>query len=133
MSKYRPLSEHLARLEGDEWRASFAEIEAVLGATLPKAAQQPTWWKGETEKPHHRAWLDHDWKVGEVAENMVTFRKDKLAHEIQPPALKAAAENASHQAHARQALNLTAIAGGAVALLAGLGVLVAKAVKSRRT
>jgi len=132
MSKYRPLSEHLARLDGDEWRASFAEIEAVLGAALPKAAQQPSWWKGDTEKPHHRAWLDQDWKVAEVAAGQVTFRKDKLAHEIQPPALKAAAESASHQAHARKALNVTAIVGGAVAVAAGLGVLIAKAARSRK-
>jgi hypothetical protein len=132
MSKYRPLSEHIASLAGDEWRASFAQIEAVLGATLPKAALQPTWWKGETEKPHHRAWLDHDWKVAEVAESMVTFRKDEIAHEIQPPVLKAAAETASHDVHARQALNVTAVVGGVVALVAGLGVLVAKAVKSRK-
>lgn len=132
MSKYRPLSDHLASLGGAEWRASFAEIEAVLGASLPKAAQQPGWWKSEVEKPHHRAWLDQAWKIDEVAGGVVTFRKDVVAHEIQPPALKAAAETASHEVHARQALNVTAIAGGVLAVVAGVGVLVAKAFRARK-
>jgi hypothetical protein len=133
MSKYRPLSDHLAGLDGSEWRASFAEIETVLGASLPKAAQQPGWWKGEVEKPHHRAWLDQEWNVTQVGDGVVTFRKDELAHEIQPPVLKAAAESASHEVHTRQALNVTAIVGGALAVVAGVGVLVAKAFKARKT
>lgn len=132
MSKYSPLSDHLASLAAAEWRASFAEIEAVLGASLPKAAQQPGWWRSEAEKPHQRAWLDQDWKVADVGGGVVTFRKDQLAHEIQPPVLKAASEAASHEAHKRQALSVTAVVGGAVALVAGLGVLVAKAVRSRK-
>jgi len=132
MSKYRPLSDHLAGLSGSEWRASFAEIEALLDAPLPKSAQQPGWWKSEVAKPHQRAWLDQGWNVADLGGGVVTFRKDQLAHEIQPPVLKAAAESASHEVHARQALSVTAIVGGALAVVAGLGVLVARVVKARK-
>lgn len=132
MSKYHPLSDHLARHADDEWRASFSEIEAILGTSLPKAAQQAAWWRSEAEKPHQRTWLDHDWKVEAVNAGLVTFRRDRIAHEIQPPALKAAAESASNSAQAKRAAGLTAAIGGAVALVAGLGVLAFKAIKGRK-
>ena len=40
MSKYSPLSDFLAQRAEDDWRASFAEVEMVLGASLPKSARQ---------------------------------------------------------------------------------------------
>ena len=130
MSKYRPLSDHLSALTGDEWRPSFGEIEAVLGAPLPKAAQQRAWWIGD-DKSHQRAWLDHDWTIAEAGDGSVTFRRT-VAHEVQPPALKAAAEIASTSAHVRQTAGIAAVVGGALALVAGLGLVAAKALKGRK-
>lgn len=130
MSKYRPLSDHLASLIGDEWRPSFGEIETVLGAPLPKAAKQPAWWTG-ADKSHHRAWLDHDWRISAVGDGRVLFKRT-VAHEVQPPALKAAAEIASTRAHVRQNISVAAVVGGALALAAGLGVVVVKALKGRK-
>lgn len=130
MSKYRPLAEHLAARTDDLWRASFQEIEAVLGAALPKAAHQAPWWTG-TDKPHQRAWLDHDWQVADVAAGVVSFRRT-VPHDVQPPAMKAAAEKASSDAHLRQTAGVAAIAGAAVAVVAGLGVLAAKLIRGRK-
>ena len=129
MSKYSPLSDFLAQRAEDDWRASFAEVEMVLGASLPKAAKQPAWWIG-SDKPHQKAWLDHGWRVSAVGEGMVSLKR-AVAHEVQPPALKAAAENASTQAHVRQTAGIAAIVGGAIAVVAGLGVLSAKLLKAR--
>ena len=39
MSKYHPLSERLKGHGQDDWQASFAEIEEVLGFPLPKSAR----------------------------------------------------------------------------------------------
>lgn len=44
MSKYQPLAEHLRGLREPVWRPTFAELEAVLGFALPKAARKPRWW-----------------------------------------------------------------------------------------
>lgn len=78
MSKYQPLSERLSGHPAGEWRASFAEIEEVLGFPLPKAARSGSaWWNAEAEKPHARAWRGPGWSVGEVdhAGGVVTFRR----------------------------------------------------------
>lgn len=127
MSKYLPLSEHLSRHAGDEWRASFADIEKVLGASLPKAAQQNAWWAGEVEKPHHRTWLDHGWRVEAVdkAAGTITFRRDRPADEVHPQSANAPSDR-------QRAIGVTALVGGAVAVIAGLGVLAARMLKARR-
>jgi hypothetical protein len=76
MSKYQSLSARLAGHPGDEWRASFAEIEEVLGFPLPKAAQSRTWWANTGDKPHIRAWADHGWQAEmDQASGAVTFRR----------------------------------------------------------
>src|SRR5690349_9434420 len=78
MSKYSPLSEHLAAHPTDEWRPSFSELESVLGFPLPKAARfGRAWWANDPEKSHSRAWTVHGWVVGDVdpAAKRVEFRR----------------------------------------------------------
>jgi hypothetical protein len=78
MSKYQPLTDHLAAHPEEEWRASFSELEAVLGFPLPKAARTGrTWWANDLDKSHSRAWTAHGWAVGDVdhAAERVVFRR----------------------------------------------------------
>lgn len=78
MSKYQPLSDHLAARPGEEWRTSFSELEAVLGFPLPKAARTGRgWWVNDPDKTHSRAWAVQGWEVGDVdqAAGQVVFRK----------------------------------------------------------
>jgi len=76
MSKYQPLSERLAGHPADEWRASFAEIEAVLGFSLPKAARSRSWWANTGDKPHSRAWMAPGWRAEmDQASGVVIFRR----------------------------------------------------------
>ncbi len=62
MSKYDPLSGHLRRQRADELTISFAEIERILGAMLPKSAARPQWWANttdpETSHVQRKAWRD---------------------------------------------------------------------------
>lgn len=134
MSKYLPLSDRLARETADQWRPTLAEIEEVLGFPLPKAAQQAAWWGGAAEKPHHRAWLDHGWRAGDLdrASGTVTFHRDTAPHEVQPEALKAASEAATKTVHTQRAMGAAALIGAGVAVAAGVGVLAAKLLKGRR-
>jgi hypothetical protein len=76
MSKYQPLSRRLSGQPGDEWPASFSELERVLGFALPKAARTSRAWWGE-DRSHSRAWTAHGWAAGDVdlVAERVTFRR----------------------------------------------------------
>lgn len=79
MSKYDPLRKYLAAGTANPWRATFADVEAVLGFPLPQSAYAyPAWWSNDaTGHSHARAWLDAGWKTEAVdlqGQN-VTFRK----------------------------------------------------------
>jgi hypothetical protein len=160
MNKYNPLADRLAAHSGDEWGASFSELEAVLGFALPKAAQSGrAWWGNDPDKSHSRAWAAQGWEVGDVdhAAQRVVFRRGGgsgavLAQaapppiakpapvtaratspvgEVQPPALRDAAEAASAKMHRNRALGATAIVTAGVAVLAGLGAMVLRGVRRR--
>lgn len=144
MSKYRPLSDRLARETADDWRPTFAELEEVLGFPLPKAAQQGAWWSGG-EKPHHRTWTTQGWEVGGVDRTAgVHFRRAPIGlnagslepttpDPVQPAVMKEASDIASRRAKVQRAVGGAAIFGGALAVLAGVGVLSAKLLGKRRT
>lgn len=66
MSEYEPLRVYLLRLDPDEWRASFDEIEEILGFGLPASARKyPAWWANEIDGQHSHAWawLDAGWRT----------------------------------------------------------------------
>lgn len=158
MSRYQPLADHLAARGGDEWPASFSELEAVLGFALPKAARAGrTWWGNDLDKSHSRAWAAHGWAVDDVdqAAGRVVFRKGAVstavmsaaaappgeavfraqppaAREVQPPLLREAAESASARMHATRALGATALVTAGLAVLAGLGAAAARGLSRRR-
>jgi hypothetical protein len=140
MSKYQPLSEHLAGAAGDEWRTTFSELEAVLGFPLPKAARAGrTWWANDPEKSHARAWAAQGWEVGDVdhAAERVVFRRGAAsgaalvaAAGLKPLArteVKPTAERATGRGFGPKA----AVAAG-LAVVAGLGALLARGAMRRR-
>jgi hypothetical protein len=144
MSKYTPLTERLAGHGDDEWRASFAELEEVLGFPLPKGARAGTnWWANDAEKAHSRAWTAPGWAVAEVdrAAESVTFRRnmaqagieaaetDAAAETIQPEPMRQAAQTASRDSRVRKAA--PAVAAG-VAVLAGVAAFAARRLMQRR-
>lgn len=74
MSKYKPLSDRLSGHQAPQWRASFAELEEVLGFPLPKGARiGRAWWSDEK-----RAWREHGWRADDIDHvgGYVTFRRD---------------------------------------------------------
>lgn len=68
MSKYDPLRNYLAARSGRELRMSFADIEAVLGFSLPAASKrQRAWWSNNpSNNVMTRAWLAAGYKSAEV-------------------------------------------------------------------
>lgn len=66
MSKYDSLRLHLQGLGLERWRASFGDIEKVLGFRLPASSRlHPAWWANETNahQPHKLAWLNAGWRT----------------------------------------------------------------------
>lgn len=81
MGKYEPLAAHLQNWVRDEWAASFAEIEQVLGFPLPPSARRHREWWGNQRGPGHsqaRGWQDAGWQVWKVdlAGEMAIFRQN---------------------------------------------------------
>lgn len=141
MSKYQPLSDHLTGRSEDQWQASFAELEEVLGFPLPKGARsQRVWWSDDkdAEKPHKRAWQGAGWRVGHVdpAAETVTFHR--IGAEEQGPMAAPALEETGGEAAqprgepARRAAPPAAAVAGAAAVVAGLGALLMRRVLRRR-
>lgn len=149
MSKYKSLGEHLSGREGQQWAPTFAEMEEVLGFSLPKAARGgDAWWGNDAEKPHNRAWLEAGWRVLAVDRKgeTVTFARgeEKTAAEafgVAEPAVEGApaadaleakpplAERASEAARSPAGL---AMIGGAAAALVGVVALAARSFLRRR-
>lgn len=79
--KYEPLSEYLATLPGNEVCFTFTEIEAILGAELPRTAwRRSAWWANSSrvDHPQSRAWLASGWTVSVDVDNgsVTFFRRD---------------------------------------------------------
>ena len=68
--KYSPLYRCLRARGGGEWRASFADLEAVLGFTLPESARvHRPWWSNQRNRGGHShalAWQMAGWKTRAV-------------------------------------------------------------------
>ena len=62
---YITLAAHLAAQppETDRVELSMAEIEEVIGESLPPHAAFPFWWNNEGLSEHSRAWLSSGWRV----------------------------------------------------------------------
>ena len=59
MGKYEPLARYLERLPDDSWDARFADIEQVLGFTLPNSAKQHQAWWANQDSGHSQT---EDWR-----------------------------------------------------------------------
>jgi hypothetical protein len=133
MSKYQTLGDHLAGMKASEWRASFAEIEAVLGFQLPKTAlTSDAWWSNETDKAHKRSWLDADWRVDDIdrREGKVVFARTAKAV-AEPPPVALVETPAESPPKRGLSAGLIAAVGGMAAVAVGVGLLALKGLKRR--
>lgn len=54
--KYAPLYRHLCALDALQWSVTFADIESVLGFTLPDSARiHRPWWANQLSGGHSHA------------------------------------------------------------------------------
>jgi hypothetical protein len=68
--KYAPLHKFLSSQRGDTWRATFAQLERILGFPLPTSARvHRPWWanqRGKGGHSHALAWEAAGWRTAEV-------------------------------------------------------------------
>ena len=68
--KYQRLYTYLCRLRAAEWRATFSEIESILGFPLPTSARlHRPWWANQGGGSGHSqalAWSAAGWETAEV-------------------------------------------------------------------
>ena len=89
--KYRNLYAHLLERSGQEWRATFAEIESILGIELPASARlHRPWWsnqKGGNGHSQSLAWTVAGWETAEVdmdAETLLLRRRNVPKQDRRP-------------------------------------------------
>ncbi|MEM9214269.1 MAG: helix-turn-helix domain-containing protein [Cyanobacteria bacterium P01_F01_bin.150] len=79
-SKYHPLFKHLQHCKDAEITLSFAEIEALIGDTLPASARvRRNWWsnRDSTSALQAKAWIHAEYhvKTTNLEEQQVTFQQ----------------------------------------------------------
>jgi hypothetical protein len=140
MRKYQLLADHFAASPGDEWRTSFAELEAVLGFALPKVAREGrSWWVNDPQKSHSRAWAGQGWQVADVdlAAEQVAFRRKAPAAPppaggaVQPAAMREAAESASTRMQVSRAARAAALLTAGAAVAAGVATALVRAMRRK--
>ena len=87
MGKYDPLKSFLEAQSGDRVPMTFAEIERLVGATLPKSKQYAAWWSNNpSNNTMTQIWLDAGFATEQVdlAGETLVFRR--LKGRAGPPA-----------------------------------------------
>lgn len=67
VNKYQRLANHLASLSTSPWKATFAELEAIMGEALPFSAREHRpWWGNSSANSQSAAWMTVGWKTARV-------------------------------------------------------------------
>jgi hypothetical protein len=82
MIDYAPLRDYLAAQTATELTLSFDQVEEMIGASLPRAAQRASWWDSlrspQERMPQREACLDAGYAATRAADGRsVRFRRLK--------------------------------------------------------
>ncbi|MDQ2078882.1 hypothetical protein RA307_01700 [Xanthobacteraceae bacterium Astr-EGSB] len=90
MTKYDPLGHFLRGQQTDLVRLSFADVERIIGAKLPRSSQNyPAWWSNNpTNNVMTKVWLAAGFKTEQVdiEGRRLVFRRVSKDTTPQPPA-----------------------------------------------
>jgi len=96
MAKYEALGAYLKRQLGDRVPMTFAEIEKIIGAKLPRSAREYRPWWGNSAANHvnAKAWLD----AGFESEQVDMEGRKLVFHRVRKPKAAAGGEEPFHPA-----------------------------------
>jgi hypothetical protein len=82
LNAYSPLRDYLKRQTLPEFTLSFEQIEAIIDAALPRAAQRASWWDTtrapEEKMPQREACIEGGYMATRLADGKnVRFRRMK--------------------------------------------------------
>jgi DNA-binding XRE family transcriptional regulator len=86
-SKYYPLFEYLQQQPDSELlELNFAEIEEILGKSLPPSAHTTRAWWANTQTAQGRSWQEAKWLVDNVDfdDKYVLFRPARITYRVTP-------------------------------------------------
>lgn len=64
MGKYAPIADFLVDQSADRVRLDFEALEKLLGAPLPRSADEyQAWWANDASHSQAKAWLDAGWQT----------------------------------------------------------------------
>lgn len=78
MGKYEPLGDYLRKQRVARIPMTFAEVERIVGAKLPKSQRYPAWWSNNTSNNvMTQVWLDAGFETEQVdvAGRKLVFRR----------------------------------------------------------
>lgn len=79
MGKYDPLRSYLHKKTVAEIEMTFRDIERLIRALLPRAAQQPQWWSNDQASDampvQSHAWLEVGYEAFLIGPERVVFRR----------------------------------------------------------
>lgn len=77
MTKYENIAEYLSRQDQRDCKASFSEIEAILGFSLPASARRHKAWWANNWHSQSRGWMTAGFRATNVdlMNELVTFRR----------------------------------------------------------
>lgn len=87
MGKYEPLARKLGQASGDEFSASFGEIETILGFRLPPSAREHRpWWANSYKGGHSQAqgWISAGWETRDIDMRRERVRFVRAKHVARP-------------------------------------------------
>lgn len=86
-SKYQPLQNYLRRSDQSKVTLSFAQIETLMGESLPASARnQKAWWSNRSSGGlQAKAWMEADYLVEAVdlVNQQVTFRQPPTTYVVE--------------------------------------------------
>ena len=93
VTKYLPITEFLVDQSTDRIRLDFEALEKLLGASLPRSADEyQAWWANDASHSQAKAWLEAGWQTENLNLTNRTVEFVRVAEPRRKPLLRRAVD-----------------------------------------
>jgi len=89
MTRYAPIGQFLEAQEASRVRLRFADVEKILGSSLPKSADAyQAWWANDPGHSQAKAWMEAGWQTANLnlSGRTIEFVRARKSSSMRPPA-----------------------------------------------